>query len=150
MSPLLPQSEWSRRHADHLLSRAGFLGSPEEREAFYQLGRTEGIGAAVESLIDPEVDWDAYPFPAFTQSEAGLDAAFASGEAGAQFDEWYMRQLLEVAPTAAKMFKFWVDHFACTSDMVMTDVARAYYPFTHFDIIRRNAVGSIKTLTGTD
>jgi hypothetical protein len=145
----LPNSQWTRRTADHLLSRAAFGGSPTQRETFYQLGKNSGVAAAVNSLIDPVVNWTAYPYPSWTQNEAGLQAAHTGFYAGPDFETWYMNQLLNVTPVAAKMMKFWVDHFASTSDMVMTDVARAYYPFDHVDRIRQNALGNIKTLTNT-
>ena len=48
----LPQESWSRRTATHLLQRAGFGGTPEEQEAFYQLGQEQGIEAAVDSRLE--------------------------------------------------------------------------------------------------
>ena len=66
----LPQNQWNRRKADHLLSRLAFLGSPEERETFYQLGRDSGVAAAVDSLIDPVTDWTTWPFHDWLATEA--------------------------------------------------------------------------------
>ena len=57
----LPQESWSRRNATHLLQRAGYGGSPEEQKAFYQLGKEQGIEAAVDSLLETSEDWSSLP-----------------------------------------------------------------------------------------
>lgn len=67
---MLPKSDesWTLFEAAHLLSRAGFGGSPEEIRAFHQLGRYQ----AVESLLSPAEADDAFPLPEWTSDEQVL------------------------------------------------------------------------------
>jgi hypothetical protein len=53
----LTQEKWSRRAADQLFHRAGFGGPPADREAFYRLGKSSGIEAAIDSLVGSSEDW---------------------------------------------------------------------------------------------
>jgi len=53
----LTQEKWSRRAADQLFHQAGFGGPPADREAFYRLGKSSGIEAAIDSLVGSSEDW---------------------------------------------------------------------------------------------
>lgn len=44
----LPRNQWSQKNADHLLTRAGFGGTPAQRKAFFELG----LEGAVSTLLD--------------------------------------------------------------------------------------------------
>lgn len=140
----LPQSNWSRRLADHLLSRAGFGGTPIRREALYQLGRKEGVAAAVSSLVDVVEDWSDFPIPEWVgdQNEAteirGIIGRF-------RFGGWYLTQMHEAQPLAAKMLKFHVDHFPIDWGTIQNN-ARFVYFFRHFDILRQRALGDFQEL----
>lgn len=136
----LPDSEWTRRCADHLLWRARFGAGPAERLAFYELGRSEGVEAAVASLVEVEPDWGAWPFPS-----EGLEAVQKNGlpdEAARTYavTHWFLGQMEGLPGVAGKMFKFWLDHFPV--DIGTTDPTRRFpYLRDHLDLLRRNALG---------
>ena len=67
---MLPQADdtWTIFEAAHLLSRAGFGGSPSEIKTFHALGRSK----AVESLIAPAEPMDAFPLPAWSTGEQAI------------------------------------------------------------------------------
>ncbi len=58
---MLPRAtgSWTKGEAKHLLNRAGFGGSPGDVEKLHALGREK----AVELLLEPEEDLEAYPKP---------------------------------------------------------------------------------------
>jgi uncharacterized protein (DUF1800 family) len=59
------RGSWSKQEARHLLNRAGFGGSPGEVENFHRLGRD----GAVEFLLEPTENTEAFPVPAWADSE---------------------------------------------------------------------------------
>ncbi len=141
----LPQNQWSRRKADHLHYRAGYGGTPEEREAFYQLGRRSGVAAAVDSLMNPEENWNDYPFPDWTNSAALLKAKAA--EIGIlEFTVWYLNHLRTARPVTGKMIKFFVDHFPIDWGTLGNKTQKHYYLFKHIQYIRSEAVGNFRQL----
>lgn len=141
----LPQEQWTRRRADHLLYRAGYGGTPGEREAFFQLGRTDGLEAAVDSLLNPDDDWNQYPFPEFTASAAQLDET-SGGEAQRQFTVWFADHLATAGPVSAKMIKFFVDHFPIDWATLGNRNQKKYYLFKHIEYIRNRSTGDFRQL----
>ncbi len=67
---MLPKSDdsWTLFEAAHLLSRAGFGGSPDEIRAFHALGRFK----AVDSLVSPAEPADASPLPVWANEQRAL------------------------------------------------------------------------------
>ncbi|MBK1883076.1 DUF1800 domain-containing protein [Luteolibacter pohnpeiensis] len=57
---------WTIFEAAHLLNRAGFGGDPEQIKRIHQLGRS----AAVEWLLDPEENIEAFPLPPWCAPDA--------------------------------------------------------------------------------
>jgi hypothetical protein len=117
----------------------------DERIALYELGRDQGVEAAVDSLVGPADDWDRFPFPSWWDGKnvdtGPADSPLGSGD---QFVQWYSRQLLEANPLGAKMFKFLVDH-APVNARLMIEQHRYIYLFQHFNLCRRHALGNLRS-----
>jgi hypothetical protein len=145
LSPL-PDAQWSRRHADHLLSRASFGGSPAERDALYELGVSSGVAAAVDSIVNQVEDWGAFPNPSWGANYSNGDAeGFPYYYRETEFVGWYVDQMRNAAPLAAKMFKFYVDHFPVDPGTFPGGVEYIYL-FKHFRILRDHALGNFGAL----
>ena len=141
----LPQSQWTRRTADHLLFRAGFGGTLVERNQLYRTGRDQGVAAAVDLVLEPDADWDAYPFPAWTASGPLLQET--NGGAGIlEYTTWFVDQLRRTTPVAGKMLKFWLDHFPIDWGTLGSKEQKLYYIFKHTDVLRRESLGNFNTL----
>ncbi len=147
--PLLPQSSWTRRTASHLLSRGAFSGTPEEHEAFYQLGNTSGVAAAVDSLINQTADLSANPLPSwlegFSNGDFEGDAELPYLYRESTLIGWFYQQCRHGAPVAAKMWKFWIDHFPVQIATSPFDTRFVVYS-RYLDLLRQNAVGNFDTL----
>ncbi|NEQ69038.1 MAG: hypothetical protein F6K21_26760, partial [Symploca sp. SIO2D2] len=103
----LEQSNWTRKNADHLFSRATFGGTPEEREAFYQLGKNEGIEAAVDSLTEATEDWSNHPYPEWTYDPEDPNGdELSSSTKWEDFTDWYIGMLRNGDPLSGKILKF--------------------------------------------
>ncbi len=140
----LPQESWSRRHANHLLMRAGFGGTPEEQEALYSLGVEQGVEAAVDSLLETKEDWSSLPWPNWALSEEDPNG-FTFGNQGLrrrQFNQWYFRTLKEGQPLASKLLKFFVDHFAIDSAPI-GQYYRFIGLFRYMEMLRKHAAGNV-------
>ncbi|NCF85851.1 MAG: DUF1800 family protein [Verrucomicrobiaceae bacterium] len=140
----LPPSAWTRRTADHLLSRTSFGGTPAQREALFQLGKTQVIAAAVSSIIDQAVDWSAFPLPTLPppsdllESNDRLEAAY-------DLTEWFLLQMKDGPALAAKMLKFWLDHFPVDLDVIEAQAGFIYF-YKHLDVLRTLALGNFGLL----
>ena len=137
----LSDNQWTRRHADHLLSRAGFGGSPQAREELYQLGRNEGVAVAVDSFVEPTEDWSEFPFPDWVLNEQeNLDKRRLVGIL--EFVGWYLEQMRFGGQLSAKLLKFFVDHFPVDFGTIQNN-ARLLYFFQYFDLLRRFSGGDV-------
>jgi uncharacterized protein (DUF1800 family) len=141
----LPQSDWSRLLADHLLFRAGYGGTPEVREAVYIAGRDGGVSAAVDLVLNPAPNWDAFPFPDWTASGPLLEQV-AGGEGRREYAHWLADQMRRTTPVAGKMLKFWLDHFPIDWGTLGNRTQKLFYLFRHTDILRRGALGNFNQL----
>ena len=140
----LPQESWSRRHANHLLVRAGFGGTPEEQEALFRLGDEQGVEAAVDSLLETSEDWSGLPWPDWALSEDDPNG-FEYGNQGVrrrQFNRWYFKNLKEGQPLAGKLLKFFVDHFAIDSAAI-GQYYRFIGLFRYMEMLRKHAAGNV-------
>ena len=159
MLDALPQESWSRRAAIHLLNRAGFGGSPDEQEALFRLGEESGIEAAVDSLLETTENWSSQPWPDwalrdkdpngdFYDPDGNTEAANSNsnfrnqGIRRREVTRWYFASLKEGQPLAAKLLKFFTDHFASDSAAI-----GQYYRFIgllrYFEILRKHAAGNV-------
>lgn len=141
MITALPQSKWTRRTADHLLLRAGFGGTADEREALYQLGLNQGIEQAVDSLVEATETWQDHPFPAWSiETDPNGDLGPSSGEKRYDMVQWYVSMLIEGQPLAGKILKFLVDHFPVSHEASRGE-AENMNTLRFFDLLRKHAAG---------
>lgn len=140
----LPQESWSRHHANHLSIRAGFDGKPEEREALYQLGKEQGVEAAVDSLLETTEDWSSLPWPDWALSEDDPNGFTYGGQniRRRQFQLWYFQNLKYGQPLAGKLLKFFVDHFAVDSAAI-GQYYRYIGLFRYMEMLRKHAAGNV-------
>lgn len=137
----LSQEKWTRRAADHLFHRAGFGGSPAEREAFYQLGQSSGIEAAIDSLAETNENWSAFPKPDWsTETDPNGDLWDGDSERRRSFIAWYLRMLCDGQPLAAKLLKFLLDHLPIDMS-TCSGSTRFMYFIRYFEMMRRHAAG---------
>lgn len=153
LAPLNP-SVWSIDHATHLLSRAGFGGTPDQIRAFHQLG----LRRAVDALFignGPQI-----PPPAWTNEPAAGRSRFFMSIKGAMSDEqrrdifkqsrqeerlhlmelrswWLERMRQSRQPLLEKMTLFWHGHFATS----FTKVNSAYFMWQQNETLRAYALG---------
>ncbi len=137
----LTQDRWSCQLADHLYHRAGFGGSPAERESFYQLGKSQGVLAAVDSLVTPSETWENLPKPSWsTEIDPNGDLWEGESERRRSFIEWYMKMLREGEPLAAKLLKFLLDHLPIDMGTCSRETRFMYF-IRFFEMLRRHAAG---------
>lgn len=152
----LPASDWTPAHANHLLARAGFGGTPDEIAALYALGPA----AAVDSLISGDEDVDLFPPPEWTKDSRRLAVVFNDEEgkpttnaekmerakAIRQIERargedilvgWMRRMEFTTHPLREKLTLFWHDHFA-TSNQKVQD---AYLMWVQNETLRARALG---------
>ena len=141
----LPDSSWSHKTARHLLSRSWMWSSAVDRAQVYELGKKEGVEAAVSFIVDGQDNWDEFPFPEWWD---GQDIS-SGGPTGSpndsedRFTAWYANQLLNANPLGAKLFKFFVDHAPVDSRPLLHQNKFIYF-FEHFDLCRRHALGNFR------
>ncbi len=155
----LPQESWSRRHANHLLQRAGFGGSPEEQEAFFRLGDEQGVEAAVDSLLETTEDWSSLPWTDWALGDTDPNGDFFDPEGNLSTDNtnpnrrgqnirrrevmlWYFSNLKQGQPLAGKLLKFFVDHFGIDSAAI-GQYYRYIGLFRYFEMLRKHAAGNV-------
>ena len=68
---MLPKAKgnWTKEEARHLLSRAGFGGSPDEIATFYRLGREK----AVDFLLNPKEPIEEFAKPEWADRENAME-----------------------------------------------------------------------------
>jgi uncharacterized protein DUF1800 len=170
MFEFLPASRWNEATAAHLLSRAGFGGSPQEISDLHKMG----LDAAVSYLVDydqipdpePRPDW-AYPDPELVQMEQSFYQSLKNAdqetknklngekqqERDAKVTElrfwWLRRMALGPRPFQEKMTLFWHGHFATGYDKVR----EPYLLWLQNETFRRNALapfGQLLTAVARD
>ncbi len=140
----LPQEQWSKTTASHLLSRAAFGGTHHDRKVLYRLGRDAGIAAAVDSLLELPVNWEAFPLPPWAADLSNGDT-LTEADRSYDFTGWFLAQMAGAPGPAAKMFKFFVDHFPIKYEDLSKE-RRYIYFLRHFDLLRRHALGNFGDL----
>ena len=148
MLPSLPQAEWSRRHADHLLWRVASGGTPAQREALYQLGAQKGVAAAVASLVDAPWVPDDLPFPPWVDTAAdpnGTNSGLHLNLLRGTVVQWFLRHATELSPLGGRMLAFWLDHFPIDRTTLVAATVQLYF-FRHLDVLRRHALGNFGDL----
>lgn len=151
---------WTPLQAAHLLSRAGFGGSPDSVSSLYSLGRR----AAVERLLAGDEDADIFPPPQLTPV-AEAYWAFRQANMMAEGEEkretlaelrraqeeqlravrawWLQRMRYSRYPLREKMTLFWHGHFATSFDKVNS----ANLMYQQNETLRTHALGNFNSLT---
>lgn len=125
----MPEIEWSRDLAAHLLRRAGFGATLDERERYFQMG----LNRAVDTLVDYEL-----------VSNAALEALLEEQEFDFTRtrdiqDWWLLRMLYTERPLEEKMVLFWHNHFATS----VAKVDKVYMKWQN-DLFRSFALGNFR------
>ncbi len=134
----LPASHWDEKKAAHLLSRAGFGGSPQEVKNLHQMG----LEGAVSWLVDYEKIPDSTPAPDWASPAPDPQLMAANEAFRNSLDEdtkkelrkerdrieyiqmadlrywWVRRMALGPRPFQEKMTLFWHGHFATSFEKV--------------------------------
>jgi len=123
---------FTRRHAAHLLRRAGFGGTPAEVDAAAQLS----AAAAVDALIhpaQPEAAFDDYP---------DVTALYDPKTRNATAQNWWLDRMLRTRrPLNEKMTLFWHGHFATSIRKVPANLMVG-----QIDLFRSQALGNFRNL----
>jgi uncharacterized protein (DUF1800 family) len=170
----IAKGEWTRRDARHLLSRAGFGGSPDEIEKLYGMGR-EG---AVDFLLSPKEEIGAFPMPEWVDMEAAREQLMDMMDArkermsdekgktpeqvaearrkmakelrrelqkqGVEAQGWWFRRILKTEAPLREKMTLFWHDHFATS---FQKVKRPIFLMKQNDLFRRNAFGSFKSLT---
>jgi len=152
----LPAEEWDYAKARHLLSRAGFGGTPEEVERLHKMG----LDQAVESLLSfqgkadegpappepPQIAKDDRPASKLTPEErqkAAQEKRRLDQQYYQQVRAWWVRRMVESQrPLEEKLVLFWHGHFA-TEHRTVRDT-RAM--LAQNQLFRKNAAGNFGVL----
>ena len=139
----LDDSEWSPRTADHLLSRACFGGSPAERRELFEIGRADGVAAAVDHIVDASVDLGELPLPPWAQDMQNGDG---EGHILRRHEtvEWLVQHAMQF-PLVGKMLKFYIDHFPVSLHSINEHQLYIYF-YRHFELLRSHALGNFGEL----
>lgn len=155
----LPPRDWTPAAAYHLLSRAGFGGTPAEVEAFHRRGLTGAVEWLVSSS-EPEfaLDWgnDALIEKRETVRLARRDGdQMRADELGKEIrqenerriralrEAWISRMIHTGHPLAEKLTLFWHGHFATSIEKVND----AWLMWRQNELLRAGALGPFGSLT---
>jgi uncharacterized protein (DUF1800 family) len=156
----LPQSEWNRQTAAHLLQRAGFGATPQEIETWVQFSPLEAVNKMVDweqtpfEVKEPEWASPGYGSPIKDRSELRGLTQEQRKELFKEFQRmqrqniqdlregWLNRMSESTRPLQEKMTLFWHGHFATSAEKVKL----AYYMWKQLDLFRRMGNGSYEKL----
>ena len=158
LSPL-PDNQWDRIKAAHLLNRAGFGGTPSQIDHLVTLGPRK----AVETFLNVDEDGDLFPLPPMVDPHQRMEFKKAEKEAKTEEarkeerkklrkqDEenmlnlrlwWLNRMRYTSNPLREKTTLFWHGHFA-TSNQKVND---PYLMWFQNETLRREALGKFPVL----
>ena len=101
------------------------------------------MAAAVDSLVDAEVDFSQVPYPQWAQ-DVGNGDGLGYNFRQHQTVDWVVRYALKF-PLAGKMFKFFIDHFPIAYSTI-NEFQRYIYFYGHFDLLRTHGLGNFGEL----
>ncbi len=146
---------WNEEMAKHLLRRSMFGAKKKDIDAFLKLGLTKSI----EKLLDDSVQLPSPPVKEYSTANATVpDSTISQGQTWvndpsadgsinslrrASFKKWWMgNMIMQGQSLREKMTMFWHNHFSTEA----SDVSNSQYVYKHFNTLRSNALGNIKTL----
>lgn len=143
--------KWEMSQAKHVLNRLGFGADFSTIQKVIQ----EGLDKTVDQLLNPNPAYDA---PLNDYSDVGgkdatevdfgktwVNAPFHNDLAfrrKTSFRSWSLIRMVEEPSAREKMFLFWHHHFATELDIYRD----ARYSFQYYEILRKNAFGSFKSM----
>jgi uncharacterized protein (DUF1800 family) len=123
---------FTRRHAAHLLRRAGFGGTPEQIDALQALGPSRAVDALLHPT-EPEQAFADYP-----DAVALYDVKTRTATA----QNWWLDRMLRTQhPLVEKMTLFWHGHFATSIRKVPPSLM-----VEQIDLFRSQALGNFRNL----
>ncbi len=158
LSPL-PDKDWNRYAAAHLLNRAGFGGTPDEIETIH----AKGLNRAVDDFLRIDDESDLFPdvpvmMPeeraaiheklkaATNEEEKHLIRKFTQDTDRFQIQEmriwWLNRMRYTSNPLSEKILLFWHGHFATSNQKVN----EAFLMREQMETFRRHALGKFPAM----
>ena len=154
----LPRSRWDEGAAAHLLSRAGFGGTPEEISAVH----AKGLERAVHDLVEPGAEAYEVAAPGWAHPQDLRDLRREARMAKERGDNSKVREVRKMegeelldlrrwwlgwmgatpAPLVEKLTLFWHGHFATSAEKVKD----GYWMWRQNDTLRRHALGNFVSL----
>lgn len=159
MIPPLPEHQWDRTKAAHLLNRAGFGGTPARIDGLFAMGLRKGV----ESFLHAGDDGELFPLPVmvepplrfqYKRREKEAASEDARKEIRRELGEadrlsmldlrlwWLNRMRYTSAPLREKTTLFWHGHFA-TSNQKVNDPFLMWF---QNETLRRHALGKFPDL----
>lgn len=155
----LPENQWDRIKAAHLLNRAGFGGTPGEIDKLFAMGSRK----AVDSFFSADDDGDLFPLPSMVKPPARFEFKRREKQAANEEDRkrirrelgeadrlsmldlriwWLNRMRYTSNPLREKTALFWHGHFA-TSNQKVNDPFLMWF---QNETLRRYALGKFPEL----
>lgn len=126
-------SPWDLKKVGHLYRRAAFGASLEEMQTAVREGPDRTIAALLEGRADAQAD----------QLWTTMSRSLADANSAEQISAlWLYRMLYSPHPLREKLTLFWHNHFATSNAKVLN----AGYMLGQYELMRRNAQGSFRTL----
>jgi uncharacterized protein (DUF1800 family) len=146
---------WNEDAVKHLLRRTMFGAKKSEIKSFVDFGMTKSI----QKLLDATEAFPNPPVKEYNPTNATVaDTNILAGQTWvndpatdgtvmslrrASLKKWWIGNLVSQGTSLReKMTLFWHNHFAIES----TDANNAQYVYKHFNLLRTNALGNVKTL----
>jgi uncharacterized protein (DUF1800 family) len=146
---------WDEVSAKHLLRRTLFGAKKSEIKSFVDLGMTKSI----QKLLDASEAFPNPPVKEYNPANATVaDTNILAGQTWvndpatdgtvmslrrASFKKWWIGNLVSQGTSLReKMTLFWHNHFSIEA----ADVSNSQYIYKHFNLLRTNALGNVKTL----
>ncbi|RIK77336.1 MAG: hypothetical protein DCC68_17515 [Planctomycetota bacterium] len=151
----LPEAAWDYAKARHLLTRAGFGGTPDEVAKLQAMG----LHDAVEHLLNfrkhppAEISFEAYPkmrLEAHISALSGEEQQLLRNKRAAEDRQqmqnmraWWLRRMIESpTPLEEKLTLFWHGQIPTQ----YSDVGDSYHMYLQNQLFRENAAGNFATL----
>ncbi|MEM6820985.1 MAG: DUF1800 domain-containing protein [Verrucomicrobiota bacterium] len=157
---MLSRSQWSSQHAAHLISRAGFGGSPEDISQLSKLPMDQAVRRIVHYEDQPDYgkdpEWtrldgsnlkqlkEIRKLPEKERREKFKELRRESRRNLASLKSWWLDRMLKSnRPLEEKMTLFWHGHFVSSSDKVKN----ALMLWQQNRLLREKSTGNFEDLT---
>ncbi|MBM3999272.1 MAG: DUF1800 domain-containing protein [Planctomycetes bacterium] len=149
----LPEDQWDRAKARHLLVRAGFGGTPAEVDQLHKMGLHGAVDHLVDFALQPATGatLDAAPSIPADVMAGKLRHGWTREQVFRQPDAldvgrvrrwWFARMVESPRPLQEKLTLFWHGHFATQQSVVGT----TYTIYRQNELFREHAAGNFGAL----